>query len=165
MADKKHLIFVYGTLKRGYPNYCLLENDGSKFLGTATTVEKFPLVVARDIYAPCLLDIPGEGFNVKGELFAVNDEVLADLDRLEGVAVDFYRRLPIKLKDFVPDSHVSTPPGLSEGAAHVYFGGMKRCEQLCSEPYVESYDDSSLYVRPELRDVGKQYESILNETP
>lgn len=41
-------VFVYGTLKRGEPNYhwlTSLENGVAKFIGEGTTVKKFPLVV------------------------------------------------------------------------------------------------------------------------
>lgn len=41
-------VFVYGTLKRGEPNYhwlTNLENGVAKFIGEGTTVKKFPLVI------------------------------------------------------------------------------------------------------------------------
>jgi len=37
-----HRVFVYGTLKRGYPNNPLLE--GSQFLGEAVTVPTYKMV-------------------------------------------------------------------------------------------------------------------------
>ncbi len=79
-----HLVFVYGTLKRGFPNYAAYM-QAAEFLGTGTTVEKYPLVLSGNRYVPCLLDRPGEGCVVAGELFRVDDGGLRRLDDLEAV--------------------------------------------------------------------------------
>lgn len=52
------LIFVYGTLKSGEPNYNLMKDETSgvcKYLGIAYTKEKYPLVVASRYNVPFLL--------------------------------------------------------------------------------------------------------------
>ena len=77
-----HLVFVYGTLKRGFPNYPAYMR-GAEFLGACTTVEKFPLVLSGERWVPCMLDRPGDGSVVAGELFRVDDEGLRRLDALE----------------------------------------------------------------------------------
>jgi gamma-glutamylcyclotransferase (GGCT)/AIG2-like uncharacterized protein YtfP len=76
-------IFVYGTLKRGYGNWERLLKDRAEFLGEAVSIDK--------TYAMWLTGFPlladtrnGSGSYVVGELFEVSDEVLSDLDRLEG---------------------------------------------------------------------------------
>ena len=47
-------------------------------------MRRFPLFV--DLYAiPYLLNKPGEGERIRGELFSVDDATLAALDELEGV--------------------------------------------------------------------------------
>ena len=79
-----HLVFVYGTLKCGFPNHPAYMHS-SEFLGTCTTVEKYPLVLSGHRYVPCMLDRPGEGAVVVGELFRVNDESLRHLDALEEI--------------------------------------------------------------------------------
>ena len=59
-----HKVFVYGTLKKGEPNFHLLENGAngtSKFLGVATLCERYPLVVATKYNIPFLLDKAGTG--------------------------------------------------------------------------------------------------------
>lgn len=55
--SEKTLIFVYGTLKRSQPNHGLLEGDREKieFLSEATTVDKWPLVIATERNVPYLL--------------------------------------------------------------------------------------------------------------
>ncbi|MFC6488430.1 gamma-glutamylcyclotransferase family protein [Nitratireductor sp. GCM10026969] len=77
-------IFAFGTLKRGFP---LHEEGlaGADRLGLARTVDAFPMLIAGPWFAPMMLDRPGEGLCVKGELYAIDDRCLAVLDRLESV--------------------------------------------------------------------------------
>lgn len=85
------LVFVYGTLKRGFHNHSLLSS--SSFLGQAETCKSF-----------VVLDGPGFPFMVKkyqeitklpvvGELYSVNKSVLAQLDHLEGNGLFYEREL------------------------------------------------------------------------
>ena len=63
-APSHHLVFVYGTLRRGqHNNQFLLQRDigKSEFIGAATTLEKFPLVLATSYNLPFLLDARGSG--------------------------------------------------------------------------------------------------------
>jgi gamma-glutamylcyclotransferase (GGCT)/AIG2-like uncharacterized protein YtfP len=77
-GEGEELVFVYGTLRRGYGNHHLMQ-DGARLLDLACTVQAYAL------YA---LEIP---FAVKeqavsplrGELYAVGPECLARLDELE----------------------------------------------------------------------------------
>lgn len=82
----KNYVFVYGTLRRGYWNHDLL--GLSSFLGEAKTVRKGWLYVPNSIP---FLNFDKNGEQVVGELYAVDDETLKDLDSLEGHP-DFYRR-------------------------------------------------------------------------
>lgn len=78
--------FVYGTLKRGFPNHYLIENKENgqaKFVGNASTVDKYPLVVACTFKIPFLLDKVGEGRRVIGEVWEVDTKMGATLDELE----------------------------------------------------------------------------------
>ncbi|XP_071942372.1 putative gamma-glutamylcyclotransferase CG2811 [Antedon mediterranea] len=93
------LSFVYGTLKRGQPNHHLLQNPSNgkgKYLGTAKTYEKWPLVVGSRHNIPYILDCPGKGHNVMGEVFEIDNTMLAALDRLEGHPI-YYQRTDIKV--------------------------------------------------------------------
>lgn len=87
-----YLVFVYGTLRRGEPNYRLLE--GSMCLGIVKTEPRFNLIDLQ--HFPGL--IPGGNTSVTGELFTVDNATLHRLDRLEGHPT-FYRREKILLQD------------------------------------------------------------------
>ncbi|XP_063068854.1 gamma-glutamylaminecyclotransferase-like [Engraulis encrasicolus] len=93
-------IFVYGTLKKGQPNYHRMldtANGRASFCGPATTIDKFPLVIAGQYNIPFLLNIPGQGHHVQGEVYCVDDQMLAFLDRFESIP-DMYQRTPLKVK-------------------------------------------------------------------
>lgn len=92
------IIFVYGTLKRGYGNYERLLK-GSKFLGRAYSAARYRMY---NIGFPCLLDCGMAGDPVAGELFEVTPEVLSFCDRLEGHPQMYCR----KLRHFVLEGKV-----------------------------------------------------------
>ncbi len=76
-------VFVYGTLKRGFPYH----DTGSKsirFVGRCRTREAYPLVVGGRRFSPILLAEPGVGRRVIGKVYQVDDAKLAELDALEG---------------------------------------------------------------------------------
>lgn len=89
----KHLVFVYGTLKTGYGNNRLLHN--SLKVADATTVDPFWLV---DCGFPYMLEKHNEGQPkpVMGELWEVDDITLQNLDHLEGVDYNHYKRQKIQ---------------------------------------------------------------------
>jgi gamma-glutamylaminecyclotransferase len=77
-------IFAFGTLKRGFPLHA--EGlGGAKYLGPYRTVERFPMFVAGPWFAPMMLDCPGTGLQVRGELYEIEDSRLTVLDTLESV--------------------------------------------------------------------------------
>lgn len=89
------VVFVYGTLKQGFHNHRFLQRDGAKLLGRAHTVTKYPMITdSHDI--PYVLNVPGQGHNIVGELYAVNKTVLAALDKLEKHP-GWYRREQIEV--------------------------------------------------------------------
>ena len=103
-----HDIFVYGTLREGYPNHH--HNVGVRKAGTFRTVEQFPLVLNGSRYSPCLIDSPGKGYRVRGEVYRVDDEGLALMDILERIATpDGYQRRQIKItfETLVPPAEVA----------------------------------------------------------
>lgn len=94
----QYLIFVYGTLKRGYQNHS--EALAPYFMAEATTCDAYPMQVLTDRWVPVLLPEPGHGFRVSGELYRVPPEVLADLDELESVGhPKGYHRQSLKVQD------------------------------------------------------------------
>jgi len=77
-------VFVYGTLKRGFP-FFPLGLAHAKYLGDVQTVDPYPMCIAADFYGPMMLDEPGKGMKVVGELFEVDAAELEKLDELEDV--------------------------------------------------------------------------------
>lgn len=79
-----HILFVYGTLKRGFHNNRLLVEGGAKFLGTDEAPGKLYGRTERDGWHPPVPVVtPEEGW-VRGELFEVDEATLTRCDRLEG---------------------------------------------------------------------------------
>ena len=56
----RHLVFVYGTLKRGFHNHPALASGGADFVRCGVTLEPYPLV-ADEYFIPYLLDRPARG--------------------------------------------------------------------------------------------------------
>jgi gamma-glutamylaminecyclotransferase len=77
-----HPLFVYGSLKEGFPNFHV--NRGRRLAGQVRTLLPHPLHLVNG-RLPCLLPLPGQGLQVAGQLFAVDDAALADMDALERV--------------------------------------------------------------------------------
>jgi len=87
------ILFVYGTLKKGFENHHFL--DGAKFLGETSTIEKYPMVNIVKAY-PYLINEKGKGKFVKGEAYVIDIQILSRLDLLEGYP-DHYDRANITL--------------------------------------------------------------------
>lgn len=84
MNEDKQIVFVYGTLKKGYSNHHLLKT--SEFLGPAKSVSRWRM---KMLGFPALIKGPMVGHidkfgYVRGELYSVNAGVFARLDSLEG---------------------------------------------------------------------------------
>ncbi|KAK3106053.1 hypothetical protein FSP39_011716 [Pinctada imbricata] len=108
-----HHVFVYGTLKKGQPNYKTFEsvNNGVKlFLGEGETKDKYPLVIASRYNIPFLLDAKNaEGSKtIKGEIYKVDDAVLDRLDQLEAHP-ELYQRVKIPTLVHGEDDVKGTP--------------------------------------------------------
>jgi len=89
------LLFVYGTLKKGFDNHYLLSRY-TKRLGKAITVEKFGMFEDSFGNYPYLVFMPLN--RVHGELYEVKQKELMDkLDDFEGVP-EFYQRKKILIK-------------------------------------------------------------------
>lgn len=86
------LVFVYGSLKDGYPNHGYLERQ--ERLGKAKTLEKRFKMVSFDHF-------PGVSemgrYKIRGELYSVSNEAMRSLDRLESNGY-FYKREPVPVK-------------------------------------------------------------------
>lgn len=95
----RHFIFVYGTLKTGFPNSSQM--PWCRLIGPAETVSPYPLVIDTDMHVPFLLDLPNHcgSRRVRGELYSADSRTVVDLDRFEGVGNGFYRRgvIPVEV--------------------------------------------------------------------
>jgi gamma-glutamylaminecyclotransferase len=99
------MLFVYGTLKRGHRLHAYLEM--ARFVGEASTGPGYALY--RIEWFPAMVADP-EAAGVSGELYEVDDELLARLDEVESAPYVF-RRAPITLQ---------TSDGMSEVEAYLY---------------------------------------------
>lgn len=94
----KSVVFVFGTLKEGFPNFTT--NRGLRIPGEYRTAQRYPLFLVGERHSPWMIDAPGEGEHIRGQLFIVDTNALADMDLLERVAAaDGYRRKEI---DVIP---------------------------------------------------------------
>jgi gamma-glutamylcyclotransferase (GGCT)/AIG2-like uncharacterized protein YtfP len=86
------LIFVYGTLRRGFCNHHLLRRG--EFVGTGETVPRLVMHVAGGV--PFASDAEA-AYPLRGEVYAVDRVTLAELDRLEDHP-NWYVRTPIGVR-------------------------------------------------------------------
>jgi gamma-glutamylaminecyclotransferase len=87
------LLFVYGTLKRGCSNHRYLANQ--RFVGLARTPPGYRLYDLGGY--PGIVVQPDDREGVVGEVWSVDDDALAALDKFEGVHEGLYRREPLPL--------------------------------------------------------------------
>lgn len=90
-GDAPHIVFVYGTLKRGQVRHAGLA--GQRFVGEARTLPRYRMVNLGTF--PALVE--GGTGSIVGELWSVDAACLARLDYIEAVADDRYRRTRVWL--------------------------------------------------------------------
>ena len=113
----EQLVFVFGTLKEGFPNFAT--NRGTRVAGMFRTRVAYPLYLVGERHSPWLVDTPGRGLPVTGQVFRVDADTLAAMDKLERVwEPDGYRRCVLELEHTESRAVVS---------AHAY---LKPAEQL-----------------------------------
>ncbi len=89
------LLFVYGSLKKGFDNHNLLSKYARR-LGKAHTVKKFAMYEDSFGNYPYLVDTPFS--KIKGELYQITRaELMQKIDEFEG-APDYYKREKIEVK-------------------------------------------------------------------
>ena len=87
-------VFVYGTLKEGFPNYHI--NKGARLSGTFVTQSCQSLYLVSERHSPWLVADESNGFNVKGQIFSVDSATLEEMDKLERISEpDGYQRVEI----------------------------------------------------------------------
>jgi len=87
MMEQKHLVFVYGTLRNGHSNHHLLKEAYCYGIGSTENcfamylISGYPYVTSSEPRYP-----------IVGELYAVDDDTLHTLDRMEGHPRYYERR-------------------------------------------------------------------------
>lgn len=104
-SSGKHRVFVYGTLMQGERNHNLLSQSGKyKFLKSLKTLgSNFLMNVGCSVSSPgkktpAVFMRVASGHFIQGELYEVDDDVLAALDELEQVGKN-YDRVKVRLSD------------------------------------------------------------------
>ena len=85
-------MFVYGTLKKNFPNSYLLQS--AQYLGEGRTRDKYALYVQG---IPYVLKSE-QRYCIHGELYNIDDKTLRRLDKLEGHP-DWYYREQVAILD------------------------------------------------------------------
>ena len=107
------ILFVYGTLKRGLRNHRLLADQ--EFLGEAVTEPRYRVIDLGPY--PGLVTDPAAGLAVRGELWAVTECCLEELDEFEQDAGAFVREpVAIATRDDVVYAYFWNRP-VPEGTA------------------------------------------------
>lgn len=55
-----------------------MASDHHKFVNKAVVLDRYPLVIASRYNIPYLIDVPGRGEFVVGEVYAIDDEKVYD---------------------------------------------------------------------------------------
>lgn len=126
MSAGRHLVFVYGTLKRGGSNHAQIA--GQLCLGLARTAPGFTLYSLGEY--PGLVADPADRSGVSGELWSVDSAALARLDAFEGVDEGLYARVPAPL-DAWPDD--VTAAEVSRASMYVYLRDITGRPRIGSE--------------------------------
>ncbi|GJN34515.1 hypothetical protein PR202_gb23182 [Eleusine coracana subsp. coracana] len=147
------MVFVYGTLKRGFPNHPLLAASASPFVGAASTAAPASLVIGP-YSVPFLLPSPSSssGRPVSGELYAPSPSALAELDALEGTHIGLYerRRLTVVVdgsNEMVEAEAYFAHPSYAEAL-------WRRCGGEAAEIREYTVDHAARYVPPNGRSSG-----------
>lgn len=94
--SRTHLVFVYGTLKKGGFNNRLIK--GAHYIGKAWSKVKCLKMYVNDYNVPVVFfTSQSDGHSVQGELYRCSTEMVRDLDRIEANG-DYYKRRKIVIE-------------------------------------------------------------------
>lgn len=135
MSNELNKVFVYGTLKTGEPNHHWFQKAAEgyyKLLCEAKTIEKYPLIIGTQYNIPFLLNNPGKGHQVQGEVYEVDKLVFDQLDILEDHP-NFYIREKISVESLKDNKRI-------DGVWVYLLKNFK--ERLLNEPFLECYSNN-----------------------
>jgi len=112
----------------------------AQFVSEGISLEKFPLVIGSQYHVPYLLHLPGTGYRVQGEVYRVDDALLAELDKFEGHPAYYTRK----------EMQVVMPDGLTMEVCHAYFKAHVD-KALLELPFLSNYPLDDLYIPPHKR--------------
>ena len=107
--SKTELLFVYGSLKKGFDNHNLLSKDAA-YIGKAITVDKYGMFGDSFGNYPYLISIPI--MQIHGEVYHIKSEDLWQrLDEFEG-APEYYDRqkILVTIDDSIQSAFVYIQP-------------------------------------------------------
>ncbi|XP_028256171.1 gamma-glutamylaminecyclotransferase B-like [Parambassis ranga] len=150
-------VFVYGTLKKGQPNnYRMIDvtNGKAEFLTSAITTQKYPLVIAGQFNIPFLLNLPGQGHRIHGEIYQVDDRMLKFLDDFEGVPTMYQRTVvELEVKGDGAEKDGLSPGSITEAFLYSTTTYQPDWPSLTNYESYNAYGDHGLqYVTREARD-------------
>jgi len=122
-TSQLHHIFVFGTLQAGHRNFHV--NRGTRVGDHFVSVQPHPLYLIGSYRLPWLMNRPGEGLPVVGQLYAVDDATLAAMDVLERLDDPLWyqrRRIRVRPQGAAPGGLSAVSPGVDEQEVWVYFG-------------------------------------------
>src|SRR5215207_8452034 len=90
-------VFVFGTLKAGFPLHSGALSNAA-YRGPYRTAERFPMFVAGEWFAPMMMNEPGSGHHVLGELYDVENWRLTLIDELESIGIPGNSRVSISVE-------------------------------------------------------------------
>jgi gamma-glutamylcyclotransferase (GGCT)/AIG2-like uncharacterized protein YtfP len=95
-SKRGHLLFVYGTLKKGMSRHWMLEQYKARFVATATTFMRYSLYYSPKLGFPVMMPglVKTPAGNVCGQLYIVPPKVILELDEIEKNTV-LYNRMRI----------------------------------------------------------------------
>ena len=91
--NPRQMVFVYGSLKRGFGNHYFLHN--AKFCGITETVDSAFRMHSMGAF-PAVTETSEKGYHITGELYEVDADTMRELDKLEGNGV-FYSRKRVRV--------------------------------------------------------------------
>lgn len=95
MQRTSHYVFIYGTLKRGFRNHRVIEQE--EYVGPASTGNNYSMVVTSGTQAPFPIVFPdGRGDKmgaIYGEVYKVRPRTIRELDYLESNGTMYKRAI------------------------------------------------------------------------
>jgi gamma-glutamylcyclotransferase (GGCT)/AIG2-like uncharacterized protein YtfP len=111
-------LFVYGSLRQGFPNHFFLAE--SKYIGEFTTAHKYVMIGQKSKAFPFVVySHPSfDSTVIHGELYDIDENVLKSIDALEGHP-EFYRRRMIIVTDgtisYIAQMYILENKGIIDG--------------------------------------------------